>query len=67
MQRPVFFTDASIVSMSSGTQRAQVDDLGVDARFRDHRLRDMDHRAVGEDRQRLALADDRAPCRAAMR
>ena len=40
-------------------ERAQVDDLGVEALFLDRGECDMDHRAVGEDGQRLAFADDR--------
>ena len=40
-------------------QRAQVDDLGVDAGLLGRGLRDMHHRAVAEHRHRLALAPHR--------
>ena len=46
-------------------QRAQVDDFGVDAGLGRRRLGDMDHRAIGEDRQRRALRAGAPPCRAA--
>src|SRR5690242_8400742 len=39
-------------------KRAQIDDLGIDARFLDHRAADMHHRAISEDGQRLTGADD---------
>ena len=52
-------------------QRAQIDDLRIDAGLLRRGLRDMDHRAVAEHGDALALAPDRrlaerhdiAPCR----
>ena len=40
-------------------QRAQIDDLRIDARLLGRRLRDMDHRAVAEHGHALALAPHR--------
>ena len=40
-------------------QRAKIEDFRVDAGLRDRRLRDVDHRAVSEDRQRRAGATNR--------
>ena len=35
-------------------QSAQVDNLGINALFGQHRFGDVDHRAIGQDGQRLA-------------
>ena len=45
-------------------QRPQIDDLGIDPRVGDHRGADMDHRAIAQDRQRLARPHDHPRCRA---
>ena len=63
-QRPVFFTEVDDGLDVDRQQGAQVDHLGVDARFLGGGQRHMDHGAVGQHGDVVALAHDRAPCRA---